>query len=88
MGPAIVIPFAAQSNLPSLPLYPECRPCTRPTTQILIELFTPIQRHEVQREADCQRGEQPEPLILVTTLTPLQRKIVQLLGLKPADYGR
>ena len=67
---------------------------TRPTTQILIELFTPIQRHEVQREADCPHGadcpngEEPELLILVTTLTPLQRKIVQLLGLKPADYGR
>jgi transposase len=77
-----------KSQLPSLPLYPEGRPCTRPTTQILIELFAPIQRHEVQREADCPSGEDPEPITLVTTLTPLQRKIVQLLGLKPTDYGR
>lgn len=77
----------AQNNVASLPLYPEGRPCTRPTTQRLIELFEPIQRHEVLREEDSDNSDDQEPLILVTTLTPLQRKIVKLLGLKPADYG-
>jgi transposase len=75
----------ARDNVPSLPLYPEGRVCTRPTTQKIIELFEPIQRHAVQRATDT--GEHQEPLILVTTLTPVQRKIVQLLGLQPANYG-
>jgi len=77
----------AHSNVPSLPLYPEGRACTRPTTQKIIELFEPIQRHAVLRETDSGSGEDQEPLILITTLSPVQRKIVQLLGLKPADYG-
>jgi len=75
----------ARDNVPSLPLYPEGRVCTRPTTQKIIELFEPIQRHAVQRATDT--GEHQEPLMLVTTLTPVQRKIVQLLGLQPANYG-
>ena len=77
----------ARGDLPSLPLYPEGRACTRPTTQKIIELFEPIQRHAVLRATDSGSGEHQEPLILVTTLTPVQRKIVQLLGLQPADYG-
>jgi len=76
----------ARSNVPSLPLYPEGRACTRPTAQKIIELFEPIQRHVVLRASDSA-SDQDEPLVLITTLTPLQRKIVQLLGLKPADYG-
>jgi transposase len=77
----------ARDNLPSLPLYPEGRNCTRPTTQRIIELFEPIQRHAILRITDPGADEDQEPLVLVTTLTPLQRKITQLLGLKPADYG-
>lgn len=77
-----------QNNVDSLPLYPEGRPCSRPTTQRIVELFEPIQRHEVLREEDPGDRDDQEPLILVTTLTPLQRKIVKLLGLKPTDYGK
>jgi transposase len=77
----------ARSNVPALPLYPEGRACARPTTQKIIELFEPIQRHAVLRRTDAGSDEDQEPLILITTLTPVQRKIVQLLGLKPADYG-
>ena len=81
----------AQANVPSLPMYPEGRPCTRPTTCRIVELFAPIQRHIVRR------ADQPASLkttvdeddnpVLVTTLTPVQRKILRLLGLTPADYG-
>ncbi|HUY91814.1 MAG TPA: hypothetical protein VMV10_23935, partial [Pirellulales bacterium] len=79
----------ARAELPSLPLYPEGRPCTRPTTQKILELFEPIQRHELRRlaansVADDEGGDE----ILVTALTPVQRKLLQLLGLKPAEYGR
>lgn len=77
----------ARSNVPALPLYPEGRACTRPTTQRIIELFEPIQRHVVLRETGRGSDQDQEPLILITTLTPVQRKIVQLLGLKPTDYG-
>jgi transposase len=78
-----------QAEVPSLPLYPEGRACTRPTTQKIIELFEPVQRHEVrQATADANAEQEPETLILVTALTPVQRQIVKLLGLRPADYGR
>ena len=39
----------ARANIPSLPMYPEGRPCTRPTTYRIVELFVPIQRHVVRR---------------------------------------
>jgi len=77
----------AENNLPSLPLYPEGRNCTRPTTQKIVELFEPIQRHEL-RQPNAGDDALQEPEILVTTLTPLQRQIVTLLGLDPATYGR
>lgn len=77
----------AQNNVLSLPLYPEGRACTRPTTQRIIELLEPIQRHELLRETGSASNEDREPMILITNLTPVQRKIVQLLGLKPTDYG-
>lgn len=77
----------ARSNVPALPIYPEGRACTRPTTQKILELFDPIQRHEVLRETDSGSDQDQEPSILITTLTPVQRKIVQLLGLKTTDYG-
>jgi transposase len=76
----------AHNKLPSLPLYPEGRACTRPTTQRIIELFEPIQRH-VLDEADLDSDEEHDPWILITTLTPVQRKVLQLLNLKPANYG-
>lgn len=75
----------AHNNVPSLPLYPEGRACTRPTTQRIIELFEPIQRH--QCDADAKGDKEQDPWIVSTTLTPVQRKIVQLLGLKPDEYG-
>jgi transposase len=77
----------ARSNVAALPLYPEGRACTRPTTQKILELFEPIQRHEVLRETESSSDQDQEPLILITTLTPVQRKILNLLGLKHTDYG-
>jgi transposase len=71
----------AAAGVKSLPLYPEGRPCARPTTHRLIELFEPIQRHEL-------RPDDGEPQTMVTTLTPVQRQVIQLLGLSPDDYGR
>src|SRR6185437_8849036 len=59
----------------TLPLYPEARPCARPTTHRLIEVFSSIQRHEV-------RVDDGEPQVMVTKLTKTQRTIIRLLGLE------
>jgi transposase len=69
------------AGIKSLPLYPEDRPCARPTTHRLIELFQPIQRHEL-----CV--DDGEPQIMVTELTPVQRQVIELLGLSPDEYGQ
>jgi transposase len=70
----------ARSGETSLPLYPEARPCARPTTHRLIEVFSSIQRHEVQ----VGDG---EPQVMVTKLTKTQRSTIRLLGLDPRTYG-
>ena len=70
----------ARAGVATLPLYPEDRPCARPTTHRLIEVFSPIQRHEV-------RVGQAEAQVMVTKLTKTQRSIIRLLGLDPRAYG-
>ena len=69
------------AGIKSLSLYPEDRSCARPTTHRLIELFEPIQRHELYVDDGA-------PKIMVTELTPVQRQIIELLGLSPEEYGR
>jgi len=71
----------ARKGIDSLPLYPEGRPCSRPTTARVIEVFEMVQRHWLGVGDN-------EPQCLVTELTTLQRQIIKLLGLSPADYGR
>jgi transposase len=71
----------ARTGEAALPLYPEGRPCARPTTHRVIEVFSSIQRHEV-------RVGDGEPQVMVTQLTKTQRTIVRLLGLDPRTYGR
>ena len=70
----------ARAGETTLPLYPEARPCARPTTHRLIEVFSPIQRHEV-------RVGDGESQVMVTKLTKTQRSIIRLLGLDPRTYG-
>jgi transposase len=70
----------AQAGEATLPLYPEDRPCARPTTHRLIEVFSSIQRHEV-------RVGDGEAQVMVTKLTKTQRSIIRLLGLDPRTYG-
>jgi transposase len=70
----------ARAGEATLPLYPEARPCARPTTHRLIEVLSSIQRHEV-------RVGDGEPQVMVTKLTKTQRSIIRLLGLDPRTYG-
>jgi transposase len=84
----------AQAGIPSLPLYPEGRPCTRPTTHRILELFESIQRHEIRRVPveGVPRNHSPsaeeDQHVLVSTLTPVQCQILELLAIPPAGYGR
>lgn len=64
----------------SLPLYPEGRPCSRPTTRQTIDVFENIQRHTIQRQ-----GEEEE--MIVTDLSALQRQLLELLNDSPKNYG-
>ena len=89
----------AKARLRSLPLYPEGRPCTRPTLYRIFELFEPIQRHELRRVAgnvgrSAQKSSTAQDAratecvhVMHTTLTPVQRTILKLLGMTPEDYG-
>jgi transposase len=70
----------SKRGVKSLPLYPEGRPCARPTAHRVIEIFEPVQRHVLQ----IGDG---EPQVMVTELTPVQRQIVELLGISPDSYG-
>ena len=68
-----------REGVESLPLYPEGRPCTKPTTRRVIDVFEPVQRHLLQT------GDQTQPF--PTKLTALQRSILKLLGMSCADYA-
>jgi hypothetical protein len=45
----LLVEQVVRSQFPSLPLYLEGRPCTRPTTHRILELFELIQRQEIRR---------------------------------------
>ena len=64
----------------SLPLYPEGRPCRRPTTARVLEAFENVQRHVLTRPDGHEE-------FLITELTPLQRQILKLLNIPPDTYG-
>ena len=70
----------ARAKLKALALYPEGRPCARPATHRVIEVFSPIQRHEL-------RSGESEVQVMVTELTDTQSRIIRLLGLDPETYG-
>jgi len=70
-----------REGIEALPMYPEGRPCRRPTARRLIDLFEPIQRHELHQPG------QPTTT-LVTELSPLHRRLLRLLGVPATSYGR
>jgi transposase len=70
----------AAAQLESLPLYPEERACRAPTARRVLDVFQPIQRHELQ-----QAGESTESY--VTDLRPLHRQLLKLLGVAIRSYG-
>jgi transposase len=66
-----------RNGVEDLPLYPESRPCRRPTARKLIDLFEDIQRHTLRSPA-------APPVVFTTELTRLQRTVLRLLGMSDA----
>jgi transposase len=62
----------AQAKINSLPLYPEERDCRAPSTERILELFHPLQRHRLFEKERLIQVFEPE-------LTDLQQQILQLL---------
>lgn len=70
----------AKANISSLPLYPEERDCRAPSTERILDLFRPLQRHRLNKNGRLIQVFEPE-------LSSLQRHILQLIGLPPSTFG-
>jgi len=68
-----------REGIDSLPLYPEDRPCRRPTARRVIDLFDDIYRHTLPSPHGA-------PLVFVTELSKLQRRILKLLRIPMTHY--
>jgi len=69
----------ANADVVSLPLYPDDRDCRAPTTERILELFAPLQRHRLLHNDQLVRIFQPER-------SPLQRRILRLLKIPVAVF--
>ena len=67
-------------EIAAIPLYPEGRPCTRPTTRQVIDVFDLVNRHTL---ADPNRD---TVQIFTTELAPIHQQILKLLGIAPEAY--
>jgi transposase len=67
-------------DVDDLPLYPEGRRCSAPTTKRIIDLFEPIQRHELKQDGVRQ--------LFVTKLAPVHRSVLKLMGISSRQYGK
>lgn len=69
------------SGIEALPLYPEGRPCRRPTTRRVIDAMESLSQHRLVTEDG-------DVMHLHTDPTPLQKQLMKLFGIKPSTYGR
>jgi transposase len=68
-----------RERIEELPIYPEQRPCKRPTTEQILRLFSLAERHTLVREGCVVQVFNPK-------LTDLQRQLLALLGVPQAAY--
>ena len=64
----------------SLPLYPEGRPCRRPTTRQVFDVFEPLQRHTLFTTTS------DDFTIFATELSPIHSSILKLLRIPLETY--
>jgi hypothetical protein len=60
--------------LDNIALYPEFRDCKAPSTERILEIFSPVARHQLHRDGTLIQTFQPE-------LTAQQLQVLELLGL-------
>lgn len=68
-----------RANIEELPLYPEQRPCKRPTTEQVLRLFSLAERHTLLAEGHTVQ-------VFDVELTDLQRQVLTLLGVPLQTY--
>ena len=61
-------------------LYPEKRPCRRPTVLQILRLFSPPERHAILKNGELVQAFPPQ-------LTDLQNKVLRLLGMRKTAYS-
>jgi hypothetical protein len=69
----------AAASIKSLPLYPEDRDCTAPTTDRLLDLLRDLQRHRLFRGRQLVRVFEPQ-------LSDAHKQILTLLGVPLSAY--
>jgi transposase len=70
----------ASQRIESLPLYPEGRACSRPTTRQVLDVFEPIARHTISPIGSDDFE------MFTTELAPIHRAILKLLRVQTTDY--
>ena len=68
-----------RDSIENLPLYPEDRACTAPSTERVLQLFAPLQRHRLFEKGRLVQVFQPE-------LSKLQQQILDLIGIDTAVF--
>jgi transposase len=69
-------------EIPSLPLYPEARLCTAPTTDRIFRVFQDVRRHRLLGPGPSHSVQKR----FYDPLTPLQHTLLRLLGMSSATY--
>lgn len=69
----------AAAHAAAIPLYPEFRRCSAPSTERIVEIFTDLTRHELRRNGQLVQTFQPE-------LSPLHLQVLQLLDVPTTAY--
>jgi transposase len=70
----------ARQKVESLPLYPEERECRAPSTERILDLFAPLQRHRLRKHGNLVQVFEPE-------LNTLHRRILSLMQLPLSIFG-
>ena len=71
----------AREKIDMLPLYPEERECRAPSTERILDLFMPLQRHRLRQRGRLVQVFQPE-------LTELQQQVLALLRIPSAAFTK
>jgi transposase len=69
----------AREKVESLPLYPEERECRAPSTERILDLFAPLQRHRLRKRGNLVQVFEPE-------LDKLHRKVLALMRVPVAAF--